>query len=119
MDKPQIYIIQDQQIESKNAEVSSWEAEQLLRKYGYQPQQVSTRPEEPQPIDNGLTFDQMIAQEEAKRRGEEMRRQQLLMGPRPITFGGHYDSETKYSSDEDTGFGFKIEITTDMKLPKY
>jgi hypothetical protein len=119
MEKPQIHIIQKQEIETnQNPNIDSWEAEQLLRKYGYQPQQASTRPEEPQSIDNGLTFDQMVAQEEAKKRGEEMRRQQLLMGPKPITFDGQYDIETKYSSDDDTGFGFKIVIASDMKLPK-
>jgi len=49
-----------------------------------------------------------------------MRRQQQNNGIRPITFNGQngYDSEIKYGSD-DSGFGFRIEITTDMKLPKY
>jgi hypothetical protein len=50
-----------------------------------------------------------------------MRRQQRMYGPRPTTFDSRngYDSEVKYTSDDDTGFGFKIEITTDMKIPRY
>lgn len=49
-----------------------------------------------------------------------MRRIARMNGPKPTTFDGNrgYDSEVKYSSDDDTGFGFKIEITTDMKLPR-
>ena len=63
----------------------------------------------------------MVAQEESKRKEEEMRRIARISGPKPTTFDGSrgYDSEVKYSSDDDTGFGFKIEIITDMKIPKY
>jgi hypothetical protein len=63
----------------------------------------------------------MLAQEEQKRKEELLRRQQKMSGPNPITFNGNngYDSEVKYSTDEDTGFGFKIEISSDMKIPKY
>ena len=63
----------------------------------------------------------MISQEEAKRKNEFAKRQQKENGPNPITFDGRngYDSEVKYSTDEDTGFGFKIEISSDMKIPKY
>ena len=119
--RPEIRIIQNQEEQTGPANIDSWEAEQLLRKYGHQPQQFSTREEPKQHVDNGLTFEQMIAQEEARLKEEEIRRQQRMNGPRPTTFDGSrgYDSEVKYSSDEDTGFGFKIEITTDMKIPKY
>jgi hypothetical protein len=120
MNRPEVKIIQNQEEQTQPANIDSWEAEQLLRKYGHQPQQFSTR-EEPQQPANNLTFEQMVAQEEARLKEEEMRRQQRMNGPRPTTFDGSrgYDSEVKYSSDEDTGFGFKIEITTDMKIPKY
>ncbi len=118
--RPQVRIIQDQSVESTR-EITGSEAEEILRRYGHAPQQqFSTRQEEPQqPVDDGLTFEQMVAQQEAKKRGEEMRRQQRLNGPKPITFQGtQYDTEVKYGSDDELGFGFKIEITTDMKLPK-
>lgn len=123
MQRPEVRIIQDQQIEVKPAEVSSWEAEQLLRKYGYTDQSFSTR--ENQPIEstpnNPLTFEEMIAQEEAKRKQEEGRKRNHLQGPKPTTFDGRngYDSEIKYGSDEGTGFGFKIQIVSDMPIPKY
>ena len=120
MQRPEIRIIQNQEEQIQPANIDSWEAEQLLRKYGHQPQQFSTRETVSQPSNN-LTFEQMVAQEEARLKEEEMRRHQRMNSPRPTTFDGSrgYDSEVKYSSDEDTGFGFKIEITTDMKIPKY
>jgi hypothetical protein len=121
MNRPEVRII-SQQEETNSREVSGWEAEQLLRKYG-QDQSFSNRPQVQEPIqkDNGLTFDQMVAQEEARLKQEQLRRHQQMMGPKPVTFNGQngYESEIRYGSDSDSGFGFKIEITTDMNLPKY
>jgi hypothetical protein len=122
MQRPEVRLIQSQQVETnENPSIDSWEAEQLLRKYGYQDSQYSTHQETQAPVDNGLTFEQMIAQEEAKTKGEEMRRQQQANAPRPTSFdgsGGYY-TETKYGSDEDSGYGFKIQVTSDMPIPKY
>jgi hypothetical protein len=122
MQRPEVRLVQGQQVETnENPNIDSWEAEQLLRKYGYQNTQYSTHQESPTPTDSGLTFEQMIAQEEARIRGEEMRRQQQMNGPKPVSFDGRngYHSETKYGSDEDSGYGFKIQITSDMPIPKY
>jgi uncharacterized protein YkuJ len=49
------------------------------------------------------------------------RTQHQQNGPKPITFNsqGGYTTEVKYSTDDDTGFGFKIEVTSDMNLPRY
>lgn len=118
-ERPQIRVIQDQSVESTR-EITGPEAEELLRKYGYvQPQQFSNRPDE-NITQSDLTFEEMMAQQEAKQKEEMMRKQQQLYGPKPITFNGNngYYTETRYGSD-DSGFGFKIEITTDMKLPRY
>lgn len=118
MERPRVNIVEDQKVESSR-EVTGYEAEEILRKYG-QDQHFSTRQEPQQPIDNGLTFEQMVAQQESKIKDEELRRHQQINGPKPITFQGRqYDTEVKYGSDDELGFGFKIEITTDMKLPKY
>jgi hypothetical protein len=122
MQRPEVRLIQGQQVETnENPNIDSWEAEQLLRKYGYQNNHYSTNQEFQTPADNGLTFDQMIEQEEAKKRNDEMRRQQQMNGPKPISFdgGNGYHTETKYGSDDDSGYGFKIQITSDMPIPKY
>ena len=123
MERPQARVIDQQHVESER-EVTGWEAEELLRKYGYGSGQFSTREENvphPQNPQNNLTFEQMLSIQEDQRMREEERRRQLRNGPKPTTFGGEngYDAEVKYGSDEDTGFNFRIEITTDMKLPKY
>jgi hypothetical protein len=63
MEKPKVNLIEDQKIDTTITDVTGYEAEQLLRKYGYQPQQFSTR-EEPQQqnnINHGLTFEEMVA----------------------------------------------------------
>jgi len=39
-----------------------------------------------------------------------------LNGPKPYTFGGNYDSDTIYGTDD--GFTFKVNIVSDMPLPK-
>jgi hypothetical protein len=121
MERPVARVIDAQHVESER-EVTGWEAEQLLRKYGHEPQHYSSIPEQ-KPVDpnQSLTFEEMVAQEESKRKEEMLRNQQRMNGPKPMTFDGNrgYDSEIKYSTDEDTGFGFKIEISTDMKIPKY
>lgn len=125
--RPEVRLIEPQSEQSAPANIPSWEAEQLLRKYGYDNQQFTNRPQqiqEPTTVNPNanLTFDEMIAQEEARQREEAERqrlRQQQQMGPKPMTFSGQngYESEVRYSSDD--GFSFKVEITTDMQLPRY
>jgi len=122
MNRPEVRIAQSQQVETNNNPVDSWEAEQLLRKYGYQNTQYSSNPEpHPQENQRGKTFEEMVAEEEARLKEERMRNWQRLNGTKPVTFDGSngYYTETKYGADDESGYGFKIEITTDMKIPKY
>lgn len=118
MNRPEVRQIELQKIESEK-EITGWEAEQILRKYGHQLNFDSKPSEENNPPN--LTFEEMIQLEENKKRDEENRKRALLYGPKPKTFGTQngYSSEVKYGTEEDTGFNFKIEITTDMNLPKY
>jgi hypothetical protein len=119
MERPQVRQIENQHIESER-EVTGWEAEELLRKYGYT-EEYTTRNNVQTPVENNLTFEEMIAQQESKQKREEMIRKQKSHGPKPTTFDPNngYESEVKWGSDDELGFGFKIEITTDMNLPKY
>lgn len=120
MEKPQIRQIESQRVESER-EITGSEAEEILRKYGHQQTNFSTKPIEQQSSNNDLTFEQMVELEEKKLRQQEEIRKAKLYGPKPTTFDGRngYESEVKYGSDDELGFGFKIEITTDMNLPKY
>ena len=56
MQRPEIRIIQNQEEQIQPANIDSWEAEQLLRKYGHQPQQFSTREEPVSDPNMNLTF---------------------------------------------------------------
>ena len=104
MNRPEVRIVQDQQEEIKPADISQNEAEMLLAKYGYASQAQSYQ----QPSqDNGLSFEEMIRQEEQMRK---------MNGPKPYTFGGNYDTDTVYGTDD--GFTFKVNIVSDMPLPK-
>jgi hypothetical protein len=122
MEKPEVKIIQSQEEQATSPNIDNWEAEQLLRKYGYNSSQYSPPEKEiATNPDSNLTFEELVAKHEAKLREERLRKEQLQNGPRPTTFDPNrgYDSEVKYSSDEDSGFSFRIEITSDMKIPKY
>jgi hypothetical protein len=63
----------------------------------------------------------MAQQQEKKEKRATEARQQKQSGAKPKTFqtNNGYDSITSYGTDDELGFGFKIEITSDMKLPKY
>lgn len=120
MERPQVRQIEGQRIEAER-EVTGWEAEEILKKYGYGNQQHSTIPERPEVNSTTqLTFEEMCRQEEEKKQIENQKKLQQMYGPKPITFSGNngYSSEVKYGQDDEFGFGFKIEITSDMKIPK-
>lgn len=119
MERPQVRQIQPQQVESER-EVTGWEAEELLKKYGYK-EEYTTKQTKIENPNADLSFEEMVARQEAKLKEEEMRKRQKMNGPKPKTFdgGNGYESEVKWGSDDELGFGFKIEITTDMNIPKY
>jgi hypothetical protein len=81
MERPQVRQVETQHVESER-EVTGWEAEELLRKYGYT-EEYTTREQPQQQTSNNLSFEEMIAQQEAKERNEEMRKKQKLNGPKP------------------------------------
>ena len=106
--KPQVKEVQASRVESER-EITGYEAEELLRKYGYNNQSCSTIKEKP---NTKMTFDELVKLEEDKRKQKNEQK--------PATFrsDGYY-SETKYGSDPESGYGFKIEIKSDMKIPRY
>ena len=122
MQRPEVRIIQGQEEQiNNNPQIDSWEAEQLMRKYGYQNTSYSSN--EPMPESkpmNELTFEEMVKQAEEQEIYDRLRREQQMNGPKPISFdgGNGYHTQTTYETDSDTGFGFKIQITSDMNIPK-
>jgi hypothetical protein len=106
--RPEVRIIDHQQEEIKPADISQSEAEALLAKYGYgqsnNTQIINNPPKSEE------TFEEMVRREEEKKRNHN----------RPIIpqRNDGYTSETKWGSDSESGLNFKIEIVTDMKIPK-
>lgn len=129
MERPSVRLVQQQQEFNNEVNIDSWEAEQLLRKYAHKTEYSTyTQPQqEPEILNaNELTFEEMVAKQaemdrKEKNRLRALQTQNAQNGPKPKTFNGNngYNSEVKYASDADTGFGFKIEVTTDMNLPRY
>ena len=114
MNRPEIRIIQDQQEEIKPADISQNEIDMLLAKYGYQSQTNYHEPVQ----DSGLSFEEMIRQEELKNQQRNYEQIMKAKSQKPYTFGGDYDSETIYGTDGDTGYTFKVNIVSDMRIPK-
>lgn len=107
--KPQVREVESYRVESER-EITGYEAEELLRKYGYnQSSCTSTIKEKP---NTKMTFDELIELENSKQKQKK--------DQKPATFksDGYY-SETKYGTDPESGYGFKIEIRSDMKIPRY
>jgi hypothetical protein len=121
MERPSVRFVQQQEEFNNEIHIDTWEAEQLLRKYGHKTEYSTYQQPKPELDPNELTFEEMIAKQAEIDRREKNRIRAMQNSPTPKTFNGEngYNSEIKYASDEDTGFGFKIEISTDMNIPKY
>jgi hypothetical protein len=119
MARAEIRIIDGQSEEKIEPNISSWEQEQLLRKYGYstttQPTNHSVTKSDP----NGeMSYEELCRIEDQRIERERQERQRKMYGPKPTSFDGNYDSNTSYSGDPDSGFSFRVDIVSDMKIPK-
>lgn len=113
--KPEVRIVQDQQVETKPQEVTSAEAADLLAKYGFSNPTYNTQPQTI--VQNGLTaqdlYDQYDREIELKKQIELQRRN----GPKAYTFDNrnvNYSS-TDYRSIDD-GFGIQVQVVSDMPI---
>jgi len=123
MNRADIRIIdqQSEEIHSSEPNIPDWEKEQLLRKYGYD--STPSVQEDPNITPNhdpmgDIPYGELCRREDERIRREEYEKRKRLNGPKPITFDGNYDSNTNYSQDGDSGFSFKVDIVSDMKIPK-
>lgn len=116
MNRPEVRITQQEE-EIKPADISQTEREMLLAKYGYNSNQSNTNY-----VDNSnkndLTFEEMCKQQDDQRRADIEKRNREMYGPKPITFGGNYDSNIDYTTDDESGLSFKVTIVSDMPIPK-
>jgi hypothetical protein len=109
--KPEVRIIQDQQIESKQQEVTSSEVADLLAKYGYDTQVKLSRK------NDGITVQEMYDQYDREVEQDRQRELQRRLGAKAYTFDNkniNYSS-TDYKSLED-GFGVQVQVVSDMPI---
>ena len=85
----------------------------ILGKYGFL---NNPTPTQDQP--NNLSFEEMVQREEEKRKVDNYNKIAKINGPKPISFDGNYQSNTIYNSDPELGLNYKVEIVTNMFLPK-
>jgi hypothetical protein len=116
MEKPQVKIVEFQQEETKDTYVPDYEKNNLLAKYGYKVEDfIQNQPNNP---NSNLTFEEMIALEEAKLKEQTQINMHKRNTPRPYSFDQVNYSESKYSSiDLDgTNLGFEVRIMSDMPI---
>lgn len=122
MNRAEIRIVQNQEIETKTIEVSSSEADALLAKYGYK-QQYTPQTTTPINPNQDLTFEEMVRRQEAKDAESKARSERLRNGAQPVSFDPHNMgySETKFTNldiDDASSLGIRVQIVSDMKIPK-
>jgi len=114
MQRPQVRTIEPQSEEIKpESNISRTEEEMLLQKYGYGNQTIPQRVNNPK---QEMTFEELCRIEDQKIKEANRIREQKMRGPKPITFGGEYNADTTFSQDGDATF--KVNIVSDMELPK-
>jgi len=118
MNKPEVRIIQAQSEEVNPTEVNNSEAEYLLYKYGFKKEiNQPTTIIPPNPSAN-LTFDQMVEMQNQREKQELIKRQQYQQ-QKKVNDGLYRDTKWRNMDiDGADSFGIKIEIVSDMKIPK-
>jgi hypothetical protein len=120
MIRPEVRIVETQYEESKEVQISSWERQQLLAKYGYgNSNQFETNFSYEDP--NRLSYQQMMEIEDRRHHLEQQRKYQEMMN-RPKTYSIDGDrvryNETRWSNIDLGGesFGIEVSVVSDMKF---
>lgn len=113
--KPEVRVLQNQEVNSRPVEVTSSEAANLLAKYGYSNPQTSTHTHTNS--DGGLTAEDLYAQFDRELEIQRQRDFERRIAPKAITFDSrniNY-STTDYRNLDD-GFGIQVQIVSDMPI---
>lgn len=111
--KPEIRIIQDQQVEATTQEVSSYEASDLLAKYGY----TSKQTYHSDPKKSSQTVEDFYNQHDREIELQRQKELQKRFGPKAYTFDNNNInySSSDYRSLED-GIGIQVQVVSDMPI---
>lgn len=116
--KPDVYIIEPQQVQTSSIDVTNSEAAQLLAKYGYKSTEFNSPI--PAPNTNDLTIDEFYEMHNRIEREKREREYQMRYGPKSITFDNrniNY-SNTDYRDMDIDGYniGIQIQVVSDMPI---
>ena len=116
--KPTVRIIEPQQEQTSPADVTGSEASYLLAKYGYS----APIPEHPihQDPNDGLTFEEMIDQQNKELEYQRQMEYQRRYGPKAVTFDsrniGYSNSEFRDMNIDGQNIGIQVQIVSDMPI---
>ena len=123
MQRPEVRVIETQYEESKTVDISTWEKEQLLAKYGYVGNQNSFESPNTFNPTKDLSYQELMELEDLKYQ-QELDRRRFNHNNRPITYTIDQDNvrynETKWSNMDLGGqdFGIQVQIVSDMKFTR-
>ena len=114
--KPEVRIVQDQQIQTSQVQHTNSEVADLLAKYGYSTQHINRE------ISNfnqksELTVEEIYAQQYREFEMQRQKEMERRNSPKAVTFDSrniNY-SQTDYRSLED-GFGVQVQVVSDMPI---
>lgn len=121
MQRPEVRVIETQSEEIRHIDVSNWEKQQLLAKYGY-----INQVEEPKieindfiPTKDLPYAELMRIEDEKYSRDLQRKLQELRNRPKSYTIDSDQVrfNETRWSNIDGTNLGFEVNIVSDMKLP--
>lgn len=120
MHRPEVRVIDGQQVQQNDVEVTGYEASALLAKYGFKQNTAPAQSSYTPPSDN-RTFDEMAREQEARERARYKQQMRDRNRPRAYTFDdsrGAWTESKWASTDDETGnqFGIQVTIVTDMKF---
>lgn len=120
MHRPEVRVIDGQQVQQNDVEVTGYEASALLAKYGFKQNTAPTQPTYTSSSD-ARTFEEMAREQEAKERARYEQQMRDMNRPRAVTFDdsrGAWTESKWASTDDDSGnqFGVQVTIVTDMKF---
>lgn len=120
MVKPEVRIIEPQQEESVDVNVSQSERDYLLAKYGYKSNDsvesdiVNYNP------DANLSFEEMIMKEEQKFKEKIQRERQKNNLPNPYSFErdriNYYENKYSDLDIQGSNYGISVQIVSDMPI---
>lgn len=117
--KPEVRLVEPQQVETNSTEVTSSEAAALLAKYGYKQPEFSPQPQVNNPYQN-MTADQMYAQYEREIAERKQKEYQQRYGPKAVTFDNrniHYSNSEYRDMDIDgQNIGIQVQVVSDMPI---